>query len=259
MYRSWSANGLMDVNSALLHAGARQSLIFDADDTLWENNIHFLAAIDAFLAWLDHADLSHAAIREILDEIELANRGAHGYGARAFARNLRQTFRRISPLGEHDPREAEAEQFGLRILEQSLQLLDGVAETLATLATRHELFLLTKGDEEEQRLKIARSGLERFFTATVIAHEKSTATYQEIVATHRLDTNSTWMIGNSPRSDINPALAAGLNAIYIPHRSSWHLEMEEITAPARTSQTLLELASIRELTPIFAGSMTDVD
>lgn len=231
----------------------RQTLIFDADDTLWENNIYFLAAIDDFLAWLDHAELSRAEIREILDEVELANRGPNGYGARAFARNLRETFRRISPLGENDPRETEAELFGLRILEQTMDLLDGVEATLDVLAPEHDLFLLTKGDAEEQRLKVERSGLDRFFSAAIVAHEKSPATYREVIETFDLDIHATWMIGNSPRSDINPALITGMNAVYIPHPRSWHLEMESLATP-REDQTLLELASIRDLAAIFAGT-----
>ena len=247
----------MNARSRTPRIADRQCLIFDADDTLWENNIHFLAAIDDFLAWLDHAHLSPTAIRAILDEVELVNRRVHGYGARAFARNLRETFRRISPLGEHDPREAEAERFGLRILEQSMALLDGVEETLATLAPHHELLLLTKGDEEEQRLKIERSGLDPYFAATIITAEKMPATYQDVLDAFGLDAASTWMIGNSPRSDINPALISGLNAIYIPHPQSWHLEMESLATPVRETQVLLELASIRELRAIFGTRAPD--
>lgn len=241
----------------ILPRAGRQTLIFDADDTLWENNIYFEAAIDGFLDWLGHAALSRAAIREILDEVELANRGPNGYGARAFARNLRETFRRISPLGENDPRETEAERFGLRILEQTMDLLDGVEATLDALAPAHDLFLLTKGDAEEQRLKVERSGLDRFFAAAIVTHEKSPATYREVVETFDLDIQRAWMIGNSPRSDINPALVTGLNAVYIPHPRSWHLEMESLSTPVREGQTLLELASIRELAAIFAGTPGD--
>lgn len=241
------------MDKSLPRATTRQTLIFDADDTLWENNIYFLAAIEEFLTWLDHAELTRAAIREILDEVEAANRGPNGYGARAFARNLRQTFRRISSLGENDPREVEAERFGLRILEQSMQMMDGVEATLEALAPAHDLFLLTKGEEEEQRLKIERSGLNRFFAAAIVTQEKSPETYLEVVETFDLDVHATWMIGNSPRSDINPALVSGLNAIYIPHARSWHLEIEALVAPPSEAQILLELASIRDLAPIFAS------
>jgi putative hydrolase of the HAD superfamily len=88
--------------------------------------------------------------------------------------------------------------------------------------------LVTKGHPEEQRLKIERSGLESRFAATAVVHEKAVDTYRAIAQERELDATRTWMIGNSPRSDINPALQAGLNAVFIPHEHTWRLEKEEV-------------------------------
>jgi putative hydrolase of the HAD superfamily len=88
--------------------------------------------------------------------------------------------------------------------------------------------LLTKSDVEEQKPKVERSGIEGFFKGVVIVPEKDIEAYHRVVSELAIDPKLTWMIGNSPRSDINPALAAGLNAIYIPHPQTWHLEHEEI-------------------------------
>src|SRR6266566_2058249 len=82
--------------------------------------------------------------------------------------------------------------------------------------------------EHELRLKIERSGLESRFTATAVVSEKAVDTYRAIVEERRLDPTRTWMVGNSPRSDINPALQAGLNAVFIPHEHTWRLEKEEV-------------------------------
>ncbi|HLJ80744.1 MAG TPA: HAD hydrolase-like protein, partial [Ktedonobacterales bacterium] len=125
------------------------------------------------------------------------------------------------------------------------QLLDGVLETLTYLAPRHELMLLTKGDTEEQKLKIEQSGIEAFFKQVVIVPEKDPVTYQRLASKLGLDRPHTWMVGNSPRSDINPALAAGLNAVYIPHPHTWRLEHEEVQ-PAGAGK-LLTLNSFTEL------------
>jgi putative hydrolase of the HAD superfamily len=119
-----------------------------------------------------------------------------------------------------------------------------VAETVTYLAGRHDLMLLTKGHPEEQRLKIERSGLEALFTATTVVHEKDEDTYRAIVRERHLDPVRTWMIGNSPRSDINPALAAGLNAVFVPHQHTWRLEKEEIV---RADGRLLNLENFGEL------------
>jgi putative hydrolase of the HAD superfamily len=221
-----------------------QHLIFDADDTLWENNIHFEQAIEEFLDFLSHATLPRDQVRAVLDEIELANAGAHGYGSAAFARNLRQTYERLA--GEHlrDDDLQRVMAFGLRIMSQPIEVIDGVEATLAALAARHDLVLLTKGNAEEQRLKIERSGLEVYFRHTAVVPEKTSATYHDLVADLGLEPDRAWMIGNSPKSDINPALAAGLGAVFIPHHATWRLEHQDIEAG---SGRLLVLERFRDL------------
>lgn len=210
---------------------APQHLLIDADDTLWENNIYFEEAFAQFVDFLGHSSLSPAEIRAVLDEIELANIRIHGYGSLNFARNLEQCYRRLAER-EIRPEDLETVKgFALRILEQPLVLIDGVEETLARLHTRHDLTLFTKGHPDEQRMKIDRSGLGRYFHHTAIVREKDRASYEALVRERGLDPARTWMIGNSPKSDINPALEAGLNAVFVPHARTWALERTELRRP----------------------------
>jgi len=206
----------------------RQFLIIDADDTLWENNIYFERAFEEFVAFLDHSSLTPREVRDVLDEIETANARIHGYGSLKFGRNLRQTYER---LAERDLREEDLKivmGFAERILECPMEVIEGVPETLQYLAERHDLTLFTKGHPEEQKLKIDRSGLGVFFGHTAIAGEKDAGAYRELVGARGMDPERTWMIGNSPKSDINPALAAGLSAVFVPHANTWVLEKEDI-------------------------------
>jgi len=206
----------------------RQFLVIDADDTLWENNIYFERAFDEFVEYLDHSTLNAAEIRQVLDEIELANAKIHGYGSLNFGNNLRQCY---GHLAERDVREEDLRtvmSFAERILDCPMQVIDGVAETLEYLATRHDLTLFTKGHAEEQKLKIDRSGLGIFFGHTAIVKEKDVAAYQSLLAERGIDAERAWMAGNSAKSDINPALAAGMNAVFIPHSHTWGLERQEI-------------------------------
>ncbi|HBY64228.1 MAG TPA: hydrolase [Solibacterales bacterium] len=206
----------------------RQFLIVDADDTLWENNIYFERAFADFCAFLDHSTLTPPEVRAILDEIELANIKVHGYGSLNFGRNLKQCYQRLAER-RVEPRDLETVmRFAERILEQPLEIIDGVPETLEYLSSRHDLTLFTKGHSEEQKLKIDRSGLGVYFGHTAIVKEKDTASYQALLESRRLERERTWMIGNSPKSDINPALAAGINAILVPHAHTWMLEHQEI-------------------------------
>lgn len=205
-----------------------KSLIFDADDTLWENNIYFERAFDAFVDFLDHSSLTAPQIRNILDEIELVNVKLHGYGAVNFGRNLQQTYRRLAEreIGESDL--AHVMSLAERILEQPIDLIEGVEETLDYLSARHDLTLFTKGHPEEQRLKVDRSGLGRYFAHTAIVKEKDAEAYRRLVADRGFDPAHTWMIGNSPKSDINPAIEAGLNAVLVPHAHTWVLEHQDL-------------------------------
>jgi len=223
----------------------QQNLLIDADDTLWENNIYFEQAIHQFLLFLNHSSLQPSEVRAVLDEVE----HDMGYGSLNFIRSLQETYRR---LAEHHITDNDLQQIqllGETISRHPMEVMPGIEETLAYLAPRHTLILLTKGAEEEQKLKIENSGLALSFAHILIVPEKDQNMYLQLIADFHLDPTLTWMIGNSPRSDINPALAANLNAVYIPHPHTWQLEIMDVHH-AGTGQ-LLQLQRFTELTNHF--------
>jgi putative hydrolase of the HAD superfamily len=212
----------------------------DADDTLWENNIYFERAFEEFAAFLDHSSLTARQVRDALDEIEDANNKIHGYGSLNFGRNLRQCYER---LAERKIREEDLNTvlgFAERILDCPMEVIEGVPETLEYLSARHDLTLFTKGHPEEQKLKIDRSGLGSYFAHTAIVREKDAAAYRELAERRGMEPERTWMIGNSPKSDINPALAAGLNAVFVPHAHTWVLEKQEIVESGKGRLIVVE-------------------
>jgi putative hydrolase of the HAD superfamily len=227
-----------------------QTLLIDADDTLWENNIYFERAIAAFIGFLDHQEYSPAEVRQALNAQERATILAHGYGLTSFTRSLVAVYQQLSPAPVTEHNIQRVRNFARSIAEQEIELLPGVAETLAELAARHRLILMTKGDRAEQADKLARSGLARHFSAVEIVAEKDSPTYREVIHRHELSPHSSWMIGNSIKSDINPALAAGLHAVFLFHKDTWVLEHEALDAPP-DGQQLLELDSFSKLRAIF--------
>ncbi|MGD0797761.1 MAG: HAD family hydrolase [Acidobacteriaceae bacterium] len=227
-----------------------QTLLFDADDTLWENNIYFERAIAAFINYLDHRVHTAEEVREHLNRVEHTTIQEQGYGLKSFRKSLIACFEQLTDQPITPEKHARIVSFAQSIADQEIELLPGVARTVAELATRHRCILVTKGDDLEQRDKLNRSGLEAHFTAVEVLHEKNPAAYRALVERHICDAPTTWMIGNSPRSDINPALAAGLHAIFIPHDFTWVLEHEVVNRPP-AGQTLLELASFSDLTRHF--------
>ena len=209
----------------------RQVLLMDADDTLWENNIYFERAIASFISLLDHQSHSPEEVRLTLNECEHETIRLHGYGVSSFEKSLLRCFEKLTTPPVIDEHERQIRNFARSIVDHEIELLEGVAETLPGLAERHTVILVTKGNPDEQRQKLDRSGIHEFFSAVEIPAEKHPEAYRALVARHDLDPAKTWMIGNSPRSDINPALAAGLNAVFIEHPNTWILEHEAIGEP----------------------------
>ncbi len=206
-------------------------LLIDADDTLWENNIYFERAFDDFVEFLDHSTLNAVEVRDVLNEIESVNSKIHGYGSKNFGRNLQQAYQHLAEREIRPDDLAHILSLAERILEQPIELIEGVEQTLSELADRHDLTLFTKGHPEEQRLKVDRSGLRRYFAHTAIVREKDTKAYRQFVADRGLAPEETWMIGNSPKSDINPAIEAGLGAVLVPHPHTWVLEHQDLRTP----------------------------
>ncbi len=207
------------------------TLWIDADDTLWDNSVYFEETIAEFIAYLDHPALSAEAVRGHLDAIEIENIKTRGYGTHNFTRNLEQCF---AELRGRPCSSSERQRIGgmtERVRNHPIEPFDGVEETLRYLRGRHSLRLVTKGHPVEQAEKIERSGLGAMFDDCSIVREKNAAAYRSVLRQSSAEPSRTWMVGNSPKSDINPALAVGIGAVWIPHSQTWSLEREDVPEP----------------------------
>jgi putative hydrolase of the HAD superfamily len=228
----------------------QQTLLFDADDTLWENNIYFERAIASFVSYLDHSVHSPEEVREHLNHCERATIAKYGYGLQSFRRSLVDCFEQLSNSPITPEKHERIVSFTEAIASTEIELLPGVQDTLCELSSRHTLVMVTKGNLEEQTSKLENSGLGSFFSAVEVLAEKNPAAYSELVSQHGWTASNTWMIGNSPKSDVNPSLAVGLNAVFLPHDFTWVLEHEVVDQP-QGDQRLLELATFADLLRYF--------
>jgi len=224
-----------------------QTLLIDADDTLWENNIYFERAIANFISYLNHHEYKPEQVRGVLNDVERDCIIKHGYGLNSFVQALVDTFERVAVEPITPAIHETLHGFARAIAEHPVEVLPGVAETLNYLSGRHHLMLVTKGNVTEQTGKVERSGLKAYFAAVEVVAEKNPATYRTLISKYALPPDFTWMVGNSPKSDINPALAAGLNAVFVPHDQTWILEHEEICDPGGPGRllTLTRFADLR--------------
>ena len=74
----------------------RHTLLIDADDTLWENNVFFEKVIEDFISLVEACGYTRAYIRHILNETERKNIRQHGYGVRCFGRSLEETYLKLA-------------------------------------------------------------------------------------------------------------------------------------------------------------------
>src|ERR1700729_3732969 len=129
---------------------ARNTLLIDADDTLWENNIVFEKTIEHFVTQLEHLGYTREYIRHILNETERRNIRQHGYGVRSFRRSLEDTYLKLAGNAARREIVQEIERMGVELGAPPPPIMDGVPETLAYLAKHHRLVLLTKSEAAEE-------------------------------------------------------------------------------------------------------------
>jgi putative hydrolase of the HAD superfamily len=206
----------------------RLTILFDGDDTLWANNHHFERAIERFVPLVAGDAWPEAAVREELDRVEEAAWHRGGAGTDAFGRNMREAAAGMVAADRLAGVHAAIDEIVRGMATSEVALMPGVVETLAVLGARHVLGLVTRGDPAEQWAKIDASGIAGRFTHIEVVRDKDEATYRRLAGAWGLDPGATWMVGNSPRSDILPARAAGLRAVFVPNPSTWRLEHAEL-------------------------------
>ncbi|NLD45347.1 MAG: HAD family hydrolase [Chloroflexi bacterium] len=232
-----------------------RTLLIDADDTLWENNIYYLRCTARFAGLMESLGLDGQRARRLLEAAEREVIPAMGYGPEGYIQAVGLAYERLASEAGLTPDPAyarEARACAEAILDAPMVLLEDVAYVLRALRPTSRLVLVTKGDAAHQFKKLERSGLGSLFDATYILEEKDADAYRHILRDLGLDRESTWMVGNSPRSDINPAVEAGLGAVLIPHDHTWTAEVERLERP-EVVITLNGFCDLLELFTIDAG------
>jgi putative hydrolase of the HAD superfamily len=219
---------------------------FDGDDTLWHSESHFVDAHDRYVALLEPYVEDRAKLDAAVLDTEAANLAVYGYGVKAFTLSLIETAIDVTGGRVTNEEITRILELGKGLLNHPVELLDGVQETIDTLAmTGRDLMVITKGDLFHQETKVAGSGLADRFSQVEIVSEKDVATYRRIISERGVDPARFLMIGNSVRSDVLPVVELGGHAVHLPYRFTWaHEEVADVDAERNGYH---QLASIREL------------
>ena len=219
-------------------------IAFDADDTLWHNEPLYRDVqqkVSTLLAQYHAADW----VQRRLYETEIRNLEHYGYGAKGFTLSLIETAIELTEGRISGAEIGQIIGFTKAMLRAPIELLDGVRETVQTLAETHDLMLITKGDLFDQEGKLARSGLGDCFRRVEVVPDKTPAVYAAVAHKYGINPARLLMIGNSLKSDILPVLAIGGHAVYIPYQTTW--EHERVAEAELADKHFHELEHIGQL------------
>ncbi|TKG95045.1 HAD family hydrolase [Puteibacter caeruleilacunae] len=201
-------------------------IAFDADDTLWENENFFFEVHEQYAEFMTKYVPKEEMLQH-LHETEMRNLQPLGYGIKAFTISLMEAALSITN-NKIDPEDlSHILQMGKGMIERPVHLLDGVTEVLEKLQGRYKLITITKGDLLDQNRKLRKAGLADYFTDFIVVNEKDESTYTGILEKYRVDPKHFFMVGNSMKSDVIPALEIGAHAAHIPFRYTWQHELAE--------------------------------
>ncbi len=201
-------------------------IAFDADDTLWVNEPYFQATEHQFCLLLSQY-MEEKQLSKILLQTEIKNIPIYGYGIKGFVLSMLETALQVSDNQIDTTTLSKIIELGKEMLNQEIELLDGVVETLESLYGKYKLVLATKGDLLDQERKLQRSGLEKYFHHIEIMSEKDEKGYQKLIQHIDIQADAFLMIGNSLKSDVLPVLNIGGYAIHVPYHTTWALERIE--------------------------------
>ena len=199
-------------------------IAFDADDTLWENESYYKKAEQKLTNLLAEYRVSEFLVEELL-KTETRNIATYGYGIKSFTLSMIETAIELTEGKIAAGQIQKIVGFGKEMIATDVVLLKGVREMVQTLSSAHTLMIITKGDLFDQERKVARSGLGDFFKYVEIVSEKTSETYEEILAKYDIAPHCFLMIGNSLKSDVLPVVEIGGQAVYIPNSTTWVHEM----------------------------------
>ncbi len=219
---------------------------FDADDTLWQNETFFRLTEQRFTELLSEHG-AHEVISAKLLAAERRNLGFYGFGVKGFTLSMIETAVEVTDGQVSASVIAEILGFGRQMLQNPVETLPGVKETLDALAGRYRILLITKGDLFDQERKLAQSGLGDYFSAVEIVSDKTPNTYRRIFSRHGDGPERAMMVGNSLKSDVVPAIRAGSWGVHVPHELTWVLEHEEAPEQDPRFRRIAELGLLPEL------------
>jgi len=214
-------------------------IAFDADDTLWHNEYLYQRMRDEFTQ-LYSSEFDPQFVEQKINQDEIGNLKYYGYGIKSFILSLIEAAVELSDGRVDAGKIQHIINFGKEMLRAEVPLFEQAEGVLIELSQDYDLMMVTKGESFEQMRKVRRSGLAGYFRYIEVVGEKSKETYLELLGKYRFEPSRFLMIGNSLRSDVNPVLEIGGQAVLIPYDQTWFHENEGDQTIIRTDYYEIE-------------------
>lgn len=225
-----------------------KAIIFDGDDTLWDTQPLYEQAKKQFAAYLREASEDHVGLADVIDllnRIDAEKVKLMGFSPARFPSAMIDTYRLVRHMQNQalDPADERAiEAIGYSVFTDAPMVYEDAPQVLSCLKQFYMLCLATKGDFQVQQARIVTSGLESYFDRVYILKEKTDAEYGAILMDIGLQPGQAWVVGNSIRSDINPALRVKIPAVWIA-RETWLYENDILDREVFAAQSLHDAAT----------------
>lgn len=224
-------------------------IAFDADDTLWVNEPYFRQTEEKFCALFSEFLSPHDIERELM-KTEIGNLGLYGYGIKGFMLSMIETALTITDGQISTAAIDRILTLGKELLNEPIEILEGVEQVLQSLQGKYKLVIATKGDLLDQERKLKKSNLTQYFHHVEIMSEKDEASYRKLVKHLDIRPEELLMIGNSLKSDILPVLQIGGHAIHVPYHITWVHEMIESQVEHENFKSVTHIQEILQYLPL---------
>ncbi len=218
-------------------------IAFDADDTLWVNEPYYRQTEEQFFNLLSEYESQHTLETELF-KTEIANLPLYGYGIKGFMLSMIETAMKVTGNTLNAKVVGKIVELGKQMLDQPIELLDGIEEVLTKLKDKYRLVVATKGDLLDQERKLKKSGISHYFHHIEIMSEKDIANYAKLIRHLDIQPHEFMMVGNSVKSDVIPVLHTGGYAVHVPYHITWAHEHIEETIEHERFKSIEEIKDI---------------
>lgn len=229
----------------------RIGIILDFDDTLVETTIQFYQAQDEFATEMERIGCAKDEVISVLEKLDIENVvKSGGFYKHCFPKAMGDTYQYFCSITNQkvcNNFKTKLENIGWQVFDKEPVDIPGAKDVVKELAKEFPLFLVTKGDKDNQLKRVKQKGFYEYFKRVYVVSNKKDKELSNIIKENDLDAGRSWMIGNSMKSDINPAIKQGIKGIHVVHPHTWFFEEEEPVGD------FIEVNDIRKVVPVIMG------